>query len=168
MCKKIPKYQASIDFQASPPHKQLDGILLSHLLAGYRDRLIEDNTFLDNKEDDFADSFATFKSLLPLSTETEEEIPPLVIPVGSNIDTSVLKKLYSRFRNNNFLVHSHLNGIAHGIFPLASRLLNHSCIPNAAVSYSLGPEGISMSVIAISDIEPDDEVSCFPYIKDRS
>ena len=70
-----------------------------------------------------------------------------------------LLDLYSRFGNNNFVLHSHLVSFGHGIYPLASRLFNHSCVPNAAVCYSLTQgRPPSMEVIALRKIAVDEEV----------
>jgi hypothetical protein len=71
--------------------------------------------------------------------------------------------LYSRFGNNNFAIHSHLSAIAHGIFPLASRLFNHSCLPNSAPKYIFSPsEGVKMEIVALRHISPEEEVRNFP------
>ena len=81
--------------------------------------------------------------------------------MGSNdvLLEGVLDELYSRFCNNNFAIHSHLVSIAHGIFPLASRLFNHSCIPNAAAKYIFTEsEPVRMDVVALREIQTDEEV----------
>jgi hypothetical protein len=68
-------------------------------------------------------------------------------------------EMYSRFGNNNFIIHSHLTTFGHGIFPLASRLFNHSCLPNAAAKYILSPSNPpKMEVIALRDIALGEEV----------
>ncbi|KAG5219766.1 SET domain-containing protein [Salix suchowensis] len=82
--------------------------------------------------------------------------------------------LYNRFGNNNFTIHSHLNSFAHGIFPLASRLFNHSCAPNAAARYKLVQgQAVTMEVVALRDIPEGEEVLgfdgldteiCIPYL----
>jgi hypothetical protein len=71
----------------------------------------------------------------------------------------VLDELYSRFGNNNFVIHSHLVSIAHGIFPLASRLFNHSCVPNAVAKYIFTEsEPVRMDVVALRHIKEGEEV----------
>ena len=82
----------------------------------------------------------------------------------------LLDELYSRFGNNNFAIHSHLVSMAHGIFPLASRLFNHSCIPNAAATYIFTEsEPVRMDVVALREIKEEEEVrgaliSCSPDV----
>lgn len=72
----------------------------------------------------------------------------------------ILDELYSRFGNNNFAIHSHLVSVAHGIFPLASRLFNHSCVPNAAAKYIFTEsEPPCMEIVALREIRPGEEVS---------
>lgn len=79
------------------------------------------------------------------------------------LDTAIITEdIYSRFGNNNFLVHSHLNPCAHGIFPLASRLFNHSCNPNCVAKYLFRKgEPVVMEVVAISAIAEGEEVRIF-------
>ena len=72
----------------------------------------------------------------------------------------LVDNLYARFGNNNFTIHSHLNSIAHGVFPLASRLFNHSCVPNAVARYLFRPgEAVTMEVVSLRDLEAGEEVS---------
>lgn len=74
-----------------------------------------------------------------------------------------MDQLYSRFGNNNFAIHSHLTSIGHGIFPVASRLFNHSCVPNVAAKYIFHEaQSVVMEIIALRDILPDDEVGFYP------
>jgi hypothetical protein len=70
------------------------------------------------------------------------------------------REIYSRFKNNNFVLHSHLNpGYAHGLYPLASRFLNHSCVPNAAPRFVLQEGHLPrMEVIALKNIGIGEEV----------
>jgi SET and MYND domain-containing protein len=70
-----------------------------------------------------------------------------------------IQNLYARFANNNFVIHSHLAPYAHGIFPLASRLFNHSCAPNAAPKFIISPaRRVSMEVVSLASIHQDEEV----------
>jgi hypothetical protein len=75
------------------------------------------------------------------------------------LSDGILDELYSRFGNNNFAVHSHLVSVAHGIFPLASRLFNHSCVPNAAAKYIFTvSEPVCMDVVMLREIQEGEEV----------
>ncbi|KAG6820728.1 hypothetical protein H0H93_012781 [Arthromyces matolae] len=106
---------------------------------------------------------STFLSLLPgPSTNDEFKIP---LPPSMRFSTSLeyAKSLYSRCGNNNFAIHSHLTTIGHGVFPLASRLFNHSCYPNAAPKYKFTPTGVVMEVVALREIAQDEEI-CIPYL----
>lgn len=97
-----------------------------------------------------------FLSLLPWDDGTDIH--------RSSSEGSLAEALESRFRNNNFMLHSHLDPpFAHGAFPLASRTLNHSCTPNAVPKFILrGGYPPTMEVIAISAIRSEEEVT-IPY-----
>ncbi|KAH9042064.1 SET domain-containing protein [Lactarius pseudohatsudake] len=106
---------------------------------------------------------AIFESLIP-SRSPPQQLPPMLVRLNSLDAWNRLLDLYSRFGNNNFVLHSHLVSFGHGIYPLASRLLNHSCVPNAAVRYSLMQgRPPSMEVIALRTIAAGEEV-CIPYV----
>jgi SET and MYND domain-containing protein len=76
-----------------------------------------------------------------------------------NPQEKLTQDIYSRFHNNNFTIHSHMSTVAHGVFPLASRYFNHSCVPNAAPKYILTPaQPVTMEVVALRDIELGEEV----------
>lgn len=111
--------------------------------------------------------FSTFSSLL--AGPATNQVTPPICPMGK-LDVlmeGVLDKLFSRFGNNNFAIHSHLVSIAHGIFPLASRLFNHSCVPNAVAKYMLEEsKSPIMEVVAIRAIQEGEEVSerAFPVL----
>ncbi len=85
---------------------------------------------------------------------------PLCKPANSlGVPPDIVDDIYSRFGNNNFVVHSHLTSYAHGIFPLASRLFNHSCIPNCATKYVITPgEPVKMEIVALRAITSGEEV----------
>jgi hypothetical protein len=75
-----------------------------------------------------------------------------------------LQAIRARFSNNNFVLHSHLTSFAHGVYPVASRLFNHSCQPNAAIKYNLsGLNRPIMEVIALRDISSNEEVTQLPF-----
>ncbi len=135
ICKRWNSFISSNEFQALPPHERLDSALLSYVASA-------------SSGDD---QLAIFKSLLP--GPTHHPPPPTCSPVDG-ADT-----LYDRFGNNNFTIHSHLNSFAHGIFPLSSRLFNHSCAPNAAARYKLVQgQVVTMEVVALRDIPEEEEV----------
>ena len=82
---------------------------------------------------------------------------------------SVLLAAWKRFGPNNFVLHSFaaLNGgvvegaaYAHGVFPLASRLFNHSCYPTAWPVFVVRNKRLCMEVRALVDIPQGEEV-CF-------
>jgi hypothetical protein len=141
--RRFNKYTSSLSFQALAAHEKLDALLLSHLVAQLDG--------VDANDDRLTDII----SLLPGPVELA--LPPIVY--SSRIAESVVREMYSRFGNNNFVIHSHLTTFGHGIFPLASRLFNHSCLPNAAAKYILSPSNPpKMEVIAIRDIALGEEV----------
>ncbi|KAF8231722.1 SET domain-containing protein [Tricholoma matsutake] len=150
ICKLYNQYASSNHFQSLASHEKLDSLLLSHLLCH-----ITSTTPLEK------DPVSIFRALLPgPASGLDIAVPPL----GSSVTTDSVKHLYSRFGNNNFAIHSHLITVGHGIFPLASRLFNHSCAPNAAAKFIFLPsEPVTMEVVALRDISPDEEV-CLPYL----
>ncbi|KAJ7863102.1 hypothetical protein B0H14DRAFT_2441201 [Mycena olivaceomarginata] len=146
ICKRFAKYTASLGYQALAPHEKLDALLLSHLVAQLED--INDARL------------ATVTSLLPGPVELP--VPP--ISCSPRIPESVVREIYARFGNNNFVIHSHLTTFGHGVFPLASRLFNHSCLPNAAAKYILSASNVPrMDVVALRDIAQGEEI-CLPYL----
>ncbi|KAJ7250862.1 SET domain-containing protein [Mycena haematopus] len=146
LCKRFAKYEASLAFQALAPHEKLDALLLSHLVAQLDD--LNDNRI------------PTITGLLPGPVELP--LPPTAC--SSRIPEFVVREMYSRFGNNNFVIHSHLTTFGHGIFPAASRIFNHSCLPNAAAKYILSASNVPrMEVVALRDISPGEEI-CLPYL----
>lgn len=80
---------------------------------------------------------------------------------------SVLLAAWKRFGPNNFVLHSFAalnNGVtegaayAHGVFPLASRLFNHSCSPKAWPAFVVRNKELCMEVRALVDIPSGEEV----------
>lgn len=128
---------------------KLDSLLLSHMAARIKS--------MASPAEASRSPLAIFLSLLP-GPITDRETPPICSKTStSNGD---LTRLYARFGNNNFAIHSHLNTYAHGVFPLASRLFNHSCLPNAAARYALSEnEQVTMEVIALREILAEEEVN---------
>lgn len=143
---------ASEEYQALSHHDQVDAILLSHLIA---ERFIDDG---GNISAEGGSSMSTLMELVE-ARSAPTTIPPLC---NANVPSDVLSTahaIYNRFGNNNFVVHSHLNSYAHGIFPFASRSFNHSCVPNAVVKYIITPcHPVRMEVIALRDIARGDEL----------
>ncbi|KAG5648425.1 hypothetical protein DXG03_004999 [Asterophora parasitica] len=135
-------------------HEKLDALLLAQLLAQV--------SASDPSSQDDSSPTNILRSLIPgpQSGEFTLPIPELKPPVS----LESAKYLYSRFGNNNFAIHSHLTTVGHGIFPLASRLFNHSCSPNAAAKYAFAPgTPVTMEVVALQNIPPNQEI-CLPYL----
>ena len=154
ICRSFDDFTNSSEYQALSPHEQLDAIMLSHLVA----ELAASNTrWISN--DNQPTGHSIFMSLLP--GPTKSSVPPLC-PMGRRceVPSDIVDGLFARFGNNNFAVHSHLRTYAHGIFPLASRLFNHSCVPNSVAKYILSPsQPIRMEVVALRKIDVGEEVS---------
>ena len=97
--------------------------------------------------------------LMSLIAGPDKSQPPPICSIKPTPPQGLLQKLYERFGNNHFAIHSHLNTIGHGIFPQASRLFNHSCLPNSAPKFVLEPgANIRMEVVALRDIPEGEEV----------
>lgn len=150
-CKNINTFTTSNEYQALTPHDQVDALLLSQMIADSASWRAGHNA---------SGPHATFLELLKGPRADVFELP-LCLPKGAlpSDSLSLAKELYGRFGNNNFALHSHLNAYAHGVFPLASRLFNHSCVPNAACKYIISPsEPVEMQVVALRDIAENEEV----------
>ncbi|KAG1739600.1 hypothetical protein EDB19DRAFT_1711062 [Suillus lakei] len=76
---------------------------------------------------------------------------------AKQLSTFTLEALFTRSGNNNFAIHSHLTTIAHGIFPLASRLFNHS------VYVICRGQPVRMEIVALREIKAMEEI-CIPYV----
>ncbi|KAF8270855.1 hypothetical protein EI94DRAFT_1722076 [Lactarius quietus] len=132
----------------------MDSLLLSQLSAEMSS---------SDPSPDQPSALAIFETLIP-SRSPPQQLPPMLVRLNSPNSRNQLLDLYSRFGNNNFVLHSHLVSFGHGIYPLASRLFNHSCVPNAAVCYSFTQgRPPSMQVIALRKISADEEI-CIPYV----
>ncbi|KAG7088378.1 hypothetical protein E1B28_012379 [Marasmius oreades] len=153
ICKHYNKLTTSPWFSGMEVHEQMDALLLSTLAARIE--------CLKLSLDDEASPLYTFMSLIPGPSPSPH---PSLILAKSSLSTETINALFSRFANNNFSVHSHFHTYAHGIFPLASRLFNHSCVPNAAAKYVIIPGGsVRMDVVALRSISAGEEIS-LPYI----
>jgi len=138
--------------ESLPDDQMIDCLVLSQLVAK-----------IALQRPEHAAPIAAFESLLPSPLELE---PPPVIPMR-RLDSSLLSRvpmLYRRFSNNNHVIPIHLRGIGVGILPLTSRLLNHSCSPNAVLRYILSAsQRPRAEVVAIREISEGEEVR-LPYL----
>jgi len=154
MCKLYHQHTSSYRFQYLAAHERLDSLLLSHLLCQVTSATSA--TLPDT------DPVSVFHTLLPGPASMHSIPGP---PLGPSVTADLVNDLYSRFGNNNFAIHSHLNTVGHGIFPLASRLFNHSCVPNAAAKFILSPsKPVTMEVVALRDISAGEEVRFSMYL----
>ena len=149
ICKSIRQFLASSEYQNLPSNEQLDSLLLSHLVAefysGKHNRRGQDPAFCT--------MLSLMEGPVPLNA------PPICPMNKAVVPEDDIQSLYARFANNNFTIHSHLVVYAHGIFPLASRLFNHSCVPNAAAKFIITPSRcVSMEVVSLTAIPQDEEV----------
>ncbi|KAJ4482063.1 hypothetical protein J3R30DRAFT_3456152 [Lentinula aciculospora] len=152
ICRLYNSYTSTPSFQALEEHKKMDALLLSSLVAH--------TSSVDANERDEDTAFTTFKSLLPGPMAV---LAPPICP-RYTFSAEVIDGFYARFENNNFSIHSHFKTYAHGIFPLASRLFNHSCMPNAAVKFIIQVhEPVRLEVVALRAISKGDEI-CIPYL----
>lgn len=148
-CKKQNWFTTSVAFQGLEEHEKMDSLLLSHFVAYL-------STLSQPYETERLPDTAIFLSLL---ARPDDSLVPPIPKISPPPPPNLVARLYERFGNNNFTVHSHLNSIAHGIFPLASRLFNHSCVPNAATKYNLSRGRVpELHIIALRDIKPNEEV----------
>ncbi|KAI0648097.1 SET domain-containing protein [Trametes meyenii] len=159
LCKPFNAFAVSTTYQALSAHDQVDAQLLSQMVA---DPLSWNLSVRHNNLDEPHEAFL---DLLKGPRGEDFELP-FCLPKGTAAAEAfhLAKELYSRFGNNNFVLHSHLNAYAHGVFPLASRLFNHSCVPNAACKYVIKPsEPVTMQIVALQDIAPGEEIT-IPYL----
>ncbi|KAI0315809.1 SET domain-containing protein [Amylostereum chailletii] len=155
VCKNHAKFVASPMYEGMEPHERVDATLLSQVAVQL---LGKSSTTLEWKPDP---ALELMMSLLP--SHPPPHLP--VLPLSSqDYPSDTLLKIFSRFGNNNFVLHSHFSNYAHGIYPLASRLFNHSCCPNSGVKYVFEEEEHpKMVVVALRDIATDEEIT-IPYI----
>ncbi|KAI9058305.1 SET domain-containing protein [Trametes sanguinea] len=161
ICKNYNAFAASPEYQALTAHDKMDALLLSQMLA---DPAPWWNASA-SAEHSLSDPYTTFLHLLK-GPRADGFVPPLCLPPGAaTAETAALaKELYSRFGNNNFVLQDHLNSVGHGVFPLASRFFNHSCVPNAACKYPTQPEKpLTMVVVALQNVVVGQEVTV-PYL----
>ena len=136
-------------------NEKVDAILLSQLLI----QIYPNDQFDLTPSQEGDPLVATFTDLLESSTHVEA--PSLCRSSKSvQVPEGVIRKSFSRFGNNNFVLHSHLNTYSHSVYPTASRFLNHSCVPNCVAKYVITPkQAVRMEIVALNDIAIDDEVT---------
>lgn len=154
MCKSLHRFQTSLEYQASPSHRRLDAFLLSHLLAEHGGELLRYESSADAAY--VNEQVALLCSLLPHSNEEPPEI--CISSKSVRLPQGLIKSAYSRFGNNNFVIHSQLHPVAHGIFPLASSLFNHSCVPNAIVVYRFHGRETKLVIKVLNSVDSGEEV----------
>lgn len=153
ICKTYNFFVTSLEYQAIPEYQKLDAILLSHLVSRLSSLPVP-YAFQETVPS------SLLMSLLPYPGESNP--PPPICPITPSPSYELLSRLYDRFGNNHFAIHSHLNTIGHGIFPKASRTFNHSCLPNAVAKYTFLPgEPARMEVVALRDIPGQEEARLF-------
>ncbi|KAI8994142.1 SET domain-containing protein [Trametes punicea] len=159
LCKSFNAYAVSPAYQALTAHDQADAMLLSQMLSQTA------SWEMHGTSGGYDDPYATFLDLLKGPRADGYELPLCLPRAGATAEaTALAKELYSRFGNNNFVLHSHLNSYGHGVFPLASRLFNHSCVPNAVCKYIIRPEkSVMMQVVALREIAEGEEI-IVPYL----
>lgn len=154
ICKPYNSFVSSADFRGLSTPERVDSILLSQLVAQvYPDG---DFTFPPKIE---SPSLTLFLDLLPRLTANGRHALPVCTPGKVYPTSSAIEPFLSRFGNNNFLLHSHLTSFAHGIYPLASRVMNHSCYPNSVARYKIRQgESPVMEVVTLNKIHEGEEV----------
>lgn len=157
LCKRMNRLTASPAYAALEREAKVDAMLLSHFFA----LVFPSNEFTipptPSDGNPHSDAVATFFDLL--KGRIWNPHIPLCRASSTAVPQSVFQEVLGRFGNNNFVLHSHLSSFAHGVFPLASRLFNHSCAPNCAAKYIVTPtEPITMEVVALRDIGSGEEV----------
>lgn len=147
ICKAHLEFIMSETYAALSDDQMMDSRVLSQLVAK-----------IALQRPEHAASILTFESLLP--SPHKVEAPPIV-PMR-RVDPSLLSRvpaLFQRFPNNNHVIQIHLRAIGVAILPLTSRLMNHSCSPNAVLRYILSPSKRPRAeVVAIREISEGEEV----------
>ncbi|GJE99629.1 SET domain-containing protein [Phanerochaete sordida] len=162
ICRRYNSYAASPEWQAMPPEQRTDALLLSQLLLEAFPKDEFDIAGAARRSDAVAHFFDLRKG--PVVPDSAARIP-LCRPSGAAAaPQDIVEDVFARFGNNNFVVQSHLNAYAHGVFPLASRVFNHSCVPNCVPKYIITPtELVTMEIVALRDVDPGEELT-LPYL----
>lgn len=161
ICKHYNRYVASPEYHAIPAEQQADAVMLSQLLL----EVFPKDEFDIEAARQRSDAVAQFFDLLKGPLGNGAVHVPLCRPSSAaSAPQRVVEEVFARFGNNNFIVHSHLNAYAHGVFPLASRVFNHSCVPNCIPKYIITPaEVVKMEIVALRHIGPGEELT-IPYL----
>ncbi|KAF8582811.1 hypothetical protein K439DRAFT_119131 [Ramaria rubella] len=165
MCKCLPGFITSQSYERLPSSGRLHLLLLTHLLAEHRKALKSAFFRQEPLSEDLSDPITTFLSLLP-SGDEKSVISKL--PLANTIPDELIRFLSCRFANNNFTIHTfRMDVFAHGVFPLASRSFNHSCVPSAVPVYNImmpsHSTSITMEIKSICAMRPGEEIT-IPYI----
>lgn len=117
---------------------------------------------------DFHNPASVFAHLLPANDPPRFPVPYPFFPLvsdpprpGQRHRDKILLYLASRFHNNNFgCWTSDMEPLADAIFPVASRLFNHSCRPNCVVVYEIvETKGLVMELRAVRPIAKGEEIT---------
>lgn len=158
MCKIHSKLVVSVPYQALAEHERLDVALLHEAVV----EITSNSTDSEATTTEHDPPAKVFLSLLP-SPSFQRQVSD-ICSATKLTPRPTLEAAYSRFANNNFTIHSHLVTYAHGVFPMASRLFNHSCVPDAMPRYVIRQgEPVRMEVVALCEISKGQEV-CIPYL----
>jgi hypothetical protein len=150
ICKSYGNYVSSECFQEMSENEKLDALLLTHLVAQVSSK---------PRSEDPHSPLSVFLSLMRNPGEGHKTPPICPIASISSLSNDYLDDLYGRFGNNNHIVHSHLIPYAHGIFPWASRLFNHSCSPTAVPRYIITAcQPVRMELVSLRKIAEGEEV----------
>ncbi|TFL02377.1 hypothetical protein BDV98DRAFT_565725 [Pterulicium gracile] len=153
MCKIHSKLVVSVPYQALAEHERLDVALLHEAVV----EITSNSTDSEATTTEHDPPAKVFLSLLP-SPSFQRQVSD-ICSATKLTPRPTLEAAYSRFANNNFTIHSHLVTYAHGVFPMASRLFNHSCVPNAMPRYVIRQgEPVRMEVVALCEISKGQEV----------
>ena len=161
LCKTLPDFLTSYSYQRLSNSERAHSLILAHLLAEHSKELLSAFSTQQLPSDDLSNPIVVLLSLLPRSKN--EPHPDL--PHQDVIPGSLVTFLSCRFSNNNFTINSsRLDVFAHGIFPLASRSFNHSCIPSAVPVFTVSPKSalVKMNIQLIRDLNPGGEVRHSP------
>lgn len=142
--------------QALSGSEDLDALLANQLVT----EMFPKDSYVYEQTND-GSPFSIFMNLLkhPQANVTSTSSYPSRDRVIYGTPLTMADEVRSRFPNNNFMIHSHLTPYAIGVFPLASRLFNHSCTPNAVAKFTIiRGEPVQMDVIALRTIDSDEEV----------
>lgn len=145
---------ASGAIQSLEEHLKMDMILLTHLIA---------EMAALRKFDGIDDPHSEIKLFTTMMKNPQAHLPNGVemcrLHNSATPSREHQEDMYTRFGRNNFAMHSHFKSFAHGVYPLASRVFNHSCAPNAAAKYIITKcRPVRMEVVALSDIKKGEEV----------